>query len=136
MEITEKFREMIEGKRKDMSADRTQKRNWYYIMMVVNAAFFFLLHLTFVGFTNDDSFFVIMRSQWDSLFDLLVYRYQTDSSRVLSEAILFSLIKMPFLVWQILDTLICILVFHSLTVLLVNDRNSKGNILVFRSHSM
>lgn len=122
---------MIEGKRKDMSADRTQKRNWYYIMMVVNAAFFFLLHLTFVRFTNDDSFFVIMRSQWDSLFDLLVYRYQTDSSRVLSEAILFTLIKMPFLVWQILDTLICILVFHSLTILLVNDRNSKGNILVF-----
>lgn len=114
-----------------MSVDRAQKRNWYYIMMVVNAAFFFLLHLTFVGFTNDDSFFVIMRSQWDSLFDLLVYRYQTDSSRVLSEAILFTLIKMPFLVWQILDTLICILVYHSLTVLLVPDRNSKGNIIVF-----
>ncbi|MBP3469479.1 MAG: hypothetical protein J6K26_08180 [Lachnospiraceae bacterium] len=122
---------MIERKRLDMSTDRAQKRNWYYVMMAVNAVFFFLLHLTFVGFTNDDSFFVVVRSQWDSLLDLLVYRYQTDSSRVLSEALLFTLIRMPFIVWQILDTLICILVFHSLTVLLVNDQYSKGNILVF-----
>lgn len=108
-----------------------QEKNWYGIMMAVNAAFFFLLHLTFVGFTNDDSFFVIMRSQWDSLLDLLIYRYQTDSSRVLSEAVLFTLIRMPFFVWQLLDTLICILVYHSLTVLLINDKKSRENVIVF-----
>lgn len=108
-----------------------QEKNWYGIMMVVNAVFFFLLHLTFVGFTNDDSYFVIVRSQWDSLFDLLVDRYLTDSSRVLSEAVLFTLIRMPFIVWQVLDTLICILVYHCLTVLLVNDKQSRDNIIVF-----
>ncbi len=108
-----------------------QEKNQYGIMMVVNAVFFFLLHLTFVGFTNDDAFFVIVRSQWDSLFELLVDRYLTDSSRVLSEAILFTLIRMPFFVWQVLDTLICILVYHCMTVLLVNDKRSRGNIIVF-----
>lgn len=110
---------------------RLQKKNWYGIMMIVNAVFFFLLHLTFVGFTNDDAFFVALRSQWDSLFELLVDRYLTDSSRVLSEALLFTLVRMPFLVWQVLDTLICILVYHCLTVLLVNDKQSSGNIIVF-----
>ncbi|MDE6687723.1 MAG: hypothetical protein K2K17_10455, partial [Lachnospiraceae bacterium] len=108
-----------------------QGKNWYGIMMIVNAVFFFLLHLTFVGFTNDDAFFVIVRSQWDSLFKLLVDRYLTDSSRVLSEAILFTLIRMPFFVWQVLDTMICILVYHCMTVLLVNDKQSRGNVIVF-----
>lgn len=110
---------------------RRQEKNWYGIMMIVNAVFFFLLHLTFVGFTNDDAFFVALRSQWDSLFELLVDRYLTDSSRVLSEALLFTLVRMPFFVWQVLDTLICILVYHCLTVLLVNDKQSRGNIIVF-----
>ncbi len=108
-----------------------QEKNWYGIMMIVNAVFFFLLHLTFVGFTNDDEYFVDVRSQWDSLFELLVDRYLTDSSRVLSEAILFTLVRMPFFVWQVLDTLICILVYHCLTVLLVNDKQDRGNIIVF-----
>lgn len=108
-----------------------QNKNRYGLMMVVNAVFFFLLHLTFVGFTNDDAFFVVVRSQWDSLFELLVDRYLTDSSRVLSEAILFTLIRMPFFVWQTLDTIICILVYHCLTVLLVNDKQSRENIIVF-----
>lgn len=113
------------------SGMKKENRNWYRIMMFVNATFFLLLHLTFVGFTNDDSFFVLVRAEWDSLLDLLIYRYQTDSSRVLSEAILFTLIKCPFIVWQILDSLICILVYHCLTVILVNDKQSKWNILVF-----
>lgn len=108
-----------------------QEKNWYRIMMIMNAVFFFLLHLTFVGFTNDDAYFVVVRSQWDSLFELLVDRYLTDSSRVLSEAILFTLVRMPFFVWQVLDTMICILVYHCLTVLLVNDKQNRGNIIVF-----
>ncbi len=108
-----------------------QEKNWYGIMMIVNAVFFFLLHLTFVGFTNDDEYFVDVRSQWDSLFELLVDRYLTDSSRVLSEAILFTLVRMPFFVWQVLDTLIFFLGYHCLTVLLVNDKQDRGNIIVF-----
>lgn len=114
-----------------MKAVESKSRNLYGRMMIINALFFLLLHLTFVGFTNDDAFFVIVRSQWDSLIDLLIHRYLTDSSRVLSEAILFTLIRLPFLVWQILDTAICILVYHSLTVIFVNDKKSKNNVLIF-----
>ena len=108
-----------------------KQKNLYGIMMVVNAAFFALLHSTFVGFTNDDAYFVIVRDSFDSLWELLVHRYITDSSRVLSEAVLFTLVKYPFAVWQILDTLICALVYHCLTVLLVNDKTSRGNVVVF-----
>lgn len=113
-----------------MCADKS-KKNIYGIMMVVNFVFFALMHATFVGFTNDDSYFVILRGEWSSLLDLLVYRYRTDSSRVLSEAILFTLVKYPFICWQILDVLICVLTYHSLTVLLVNNKYSKDNVLVF-----
>lgn len=114
-----------------MKQVKEQNTNWYATMMFINGIFFFLLHLTFVGFTNDDSFFVIVRSQWDSLWDLLVYRYETDSSRVLSEAILFTLIDMPFMVWQILDTVICIWLYHSLSVILIGEKKDKHHILLF-----
>lgn len=107
------------------------QKNIYKIMMIVNLVFFALLHLTFVGFTNDDSYFVALRGQWSSLFDLIVDRYLTDSSRVLSESVLFFLIDKPFIMWQILDTLICVLLFHSLSVIVVNDKNSKLNIVLF-----
>lgn len=108
-----------------------QKKNYYRLMMIVNAVFFLALHFTFVGFTNDDSYFVVLRSQWSSLFDLIVDRYLTDSSRVISEFILFYLIDKPFIMWQILDTLICILIFHSLSIILINDKYSKLNIVLF-----
>ena len=110
---------------------KTNEKNWYGIMMLINGIFFLLLHLTFVGFTNDDSYFVQLRGEWDSLWDLLVHRYQTDSSRVLSEAILFTLIEYPFWVWQILDTLICILAFHSLSVLFCTEKSDEKHILLF-----
>ena len=113
------------------SDKRSGKKNHYLRMMIVTAVFFFAMHLTFVGFTNDDSYFVQLRQDWPSLTELLLFRYRTDSSRVLSEAILFTLIRMPFIVWQILDTLICILIAHSASVILVNDKYDKKNYLIF-----
>ncbi|MCR5748187.1 MAG: hypothetical protein K6G03_10815, partial [Lachnospiraceae bacterium] len=113
------------------SFSKSNMKDHYLRMMVITAVFFFAMHLTFVGFTNDDSYFVQLRQEWSSLTELLFFRYRTDSSRVLSEAILFTLIKMPFIVWQILDTLICILIAHSASVILVNDKYDKKNYLIF-----
>lgn len=108
-----------------------EKKNIYGIMMIVNLIFFAAMHATFVGFTNDDSYFVILRSEYNSLIDLLVFRYQTDSSRVLSEAILFTLIKCPFIIWQIFDVGICVLIYHCLATLFVDDKYSMDNVWVF-----
>ena len=58
------------------------QRNWYAVSMAVCAGFFLLLHLTFVGFTNDDVYFRDVAGMWDSLPALIVHRYLTDSSRV------------------------------------------------------
>lgn len=114
-----------------MKNDIVKKKNYYKVMMIVNALFFLALHMTFVGFTNDDSYFVIVRSKWSSLFSLIVDRYLTDTSRVLSEFVLFFLIDKPFIIWQLLDTLMCILLFHSFSVILVNDKHSKLNVVLF-----
>ena len=105
-------------------------RNWYAITMMICTGFFLLMHLTFVGFTNDDVYFRDLAAMWDSVPALVVDRYLTDSSRVISETILFLLVQCPFIVWQLLDTLICILLCHSACVLLVNDKQKKENLLV------
>ena len=113
------------------SVESKKQKNLYGWMMVISLAFFACMHATFVGFTNDDSYFVILRREYDSLLELLKFRYETDSSRILSEAILFTLVKCPFAVWQILDVLICLLIIHCLMVLLVDDKYSSKNIWVF-----
>ncbi|MCR5128848.1 MAG: hypothetical protein K6B69_12200 [Lachnospiraceae bacterium] len=105
-------------------------RNWYAVTMAICTGFFLLMHLTFVGFTNDDVYFRDLAAMWDSVPALVVDRYLTDSSRVLSETILFILVQCPFIVWQLLDTLICILLCHSACVLLINDKQKKENLLV------
>ena len=109
---------------------KSPDRNWYAVTMAICTAFFLLMHLTFVGFTNDDVYFRDLAAMWDSLPALVIDRYLTDSSRVISEAILFTLVKCPFIVWQILDTLICMLLCHSACVLLVHDKRKKENLLV------
>ena len=106
------------------------QRNWYAITMAVCTGFFLLMHLTFVGFTNDDVYFRELAAMWPSVPALIVDRYLTDSSRVISETILFLLVQCPFIVWQLLDTLICIWLCHSACVLLVNDKRKKENLLV------
>ena len=110
--------------------EKKEMRNWYAVTMAVCSVFYLLLHLTFVGFTNDDVYFRELAAMWDSVPALVVDRYLTDSSRVISETILFLLIQCPFIVWQLLDTLICILLCHSACVLLVNDKEKKENLLV------
>lgn len=110
---------------------RAGRPDSYMIMMIISGIFFLALHLTFVGFTNDDAYFKVIREDFDSLFSIVLDRYLTDSSRVLSEAILFTLIRMPFIVWQLLDTLICLLATHSAAVILTGDRKDKKNYLVF-----
>ena len=37
------------------------------IMLAITALFFFLMHLTFVGFTNDDYYFRIMKADHGSV---------------------------------------------------------------------
>ncbi len=108
-----------------------RKKNYYMIMLFVTAAFFFALHMTFVGFTNDEQYFLEYKKGFDSLFDIIIDRYKTDSSRVISEYILFFLLGKPFIFWQIADTLIVLLTYHSLSVILVNDKYSRYNTMVF-----
>ncbi len=107
------------------------KHDWYLITMIVNGLFFLVLHMTFVGFTNDDAYFAVIFGGNEGLIPLLTERYMTESTRVLSEALLILFVRSPFIVWQICDTLICILVCHAACVLLVSDRYDKKNLWVF-----
>jgi len=114
-----------------MKENAEKRRNHYLIAMIVNTVFFLLLHLTFVGFTNDDAYFTVLFDTDDSLFVMLKDRYLTESTRVLSEAFLILFIRSPFFLWQLCDTLICILVCHSGCVILSGDRYDKKNLWVF-----
>lgn len=114
-----------------MTQTNDSKKNYYMIMLFVTAAFFFALHMTFVGFTNDEQYFLEYKKGFSSLFDIIIDRYKTDSSRVISEYLLFFLLGKPFIFWQVLDTLIVLLTYHSLSVILVNDKYSRYNTMVF-----
>ena len=101
-----------------------------FFMLAFTGLFFFAMHLTFAAFTNDDSFFKII-SEGEPLSELLLERYRTDSSRVLSEAFLFTFVQKPFIVWQICDTLICMLLAYSAASVFGIDRHDKKNWLIF-----
>ena len=101
------------------------------IMLAITALFFFLMHLTFVGFTNDDYYFRIMKADHGSVLQTVIYRYQTDTSRVLSEALLFCFIELPFIIWQIADTLICVLTAYASSVIFGLKKDDKRNYLIF-----
>ena len=107
------------------------KNNKYLQGFLLTAVFFILLHCTFVGLFSDDEWFLEMITEASSLKSLLIERYETWTSRLITEAVCFELVRMPFFVWCILDVLICLLTYHSLTVIFVNDKESKANIWVF-----
>ena len=65
-----------------MTQTNDSKKNYYMIMLFVTAAFFFALHMTFVGFTNDEQYFLEYKKGFSSLLDIIIDRYKTDSSRV------------------------------------------------------
>ena len=54
-------------------AENKKHKNIYGWMMLVSLVFFACMHATFVGFTNDDSYFVILREEYDSLLELLKF---------------------------------------------------------------
>lgn len=112
---------------------KNKENQW---IMLVTFIFFSLLHSTFVGFTNDDSYFQTLPQGFHSLLELLVHRYETDSSRVLSEAFLFTFVQLPFFVWQIADVLICMLLFYSLKELVVRDNVKTDYWMVFLGFAM
>lgn len=109
----------------------TIKKNKYLQGLLMTLIFFVLLHLTFVGLFSDDEWFLDMISEAESLKSLLIERYYTWTSRLLTEALCFVLVRLPFVVWAILDILICCLLYHCLSVIVVNDTSSRLNIILF-----
>ena len=104
------------------------KQNWYLCGGAAVLVFFALLHLSFVGLFSDDLWFLDMINEANSLPELLMERYQTWTGRLILETVCFGLVKAPFFVWCIIDVLLCVLLYHSLTVVFVNDHGSVGNL--------
>ncbi len=113
-----------------MTADKKElfKGNRYLAGMLLTLSFFGLLHCTFVGLFSDDLWFVEMMNAASSLPELLADRYISWTGRLIIEAVCFTLVRLPFFVWCILDVGMCLLLYHSLSVIIVNDKADKSNI--------
>ncbi len=106
------------------------KQNKYLCGVLFVLVFFVLLHLSFVGLFSDDLWFLGMINEAESLPALLAERYQTWTGRLILEAVCFTLVKLPFSVWCVIDVLMCLLLYHSLTGIFINDHNSSGNLVM------
>ena len=91
----------------------------FFVLFVV----MIIIHL-FTYSNSDDSFFRIQLDKYN-LFDYLVMRYNTWSSRFVIEILFVTVTRIPLWIWMIIDSLI----FTSIGVLiskLFNDKNNKS----------
>ncbi len=100
-----------------------------WLPFVFLSAFFTAVHLIIHPTFGDDLFFSKALDKTD-LFSWLVVRYNTWSSRLLLEAILVLVLKLPFFVWQVLDITMVLLLFYSLQSLLEPARRLKESMIL------
>lgn len=78
-------------------------------LVIAVYVYFFIFHLFFTRFSRDDFFFANVINQIDQLYDFLdflKFRYETWSSRTLSEILCVLLTSLPVIVWKIIDSAI------------------------------
>lgn len=95
------------------------------ILLAIVFIYYFMIHLTANFLSGDDQgFMAVLHNQ--NLFEWLIKRYQTWSSRLIIELILVILLNLPIYVWMILDSLMFVLIYYS--ILKIAD--VKDNLLI------
>lgn len=98
------------------TSDSESKRKKVGCYLLV-AAFFIWAHSFTEANYSDDAWFSTMLDQYNIL-GFLNWRFHTWSSRVILEGILVVLAHSDFIVWRILDTLVCLLLVWAISQIL------------------
>lgn len=98
------------------TSDSESKRKKVGCYLLV-AAFFIWTHSFTEANYSDDAWFSTMLDQY-SILGFLNWRFHTWSSRVILEGILVVLAHSDFIVWRILDTLVCLLLVWAISQIL------------------
>jgi len=98
------------------TSDSESKRKKVGCYLLV-AAFFIWAHSFTEANYSDDAWFSTMLDQY-SILGFLNWRFHTWSSRVILEGILVVLAHSDFIVWRILDTLVCLLLVWAISQIL------------------
>ena len=98
------------------TSDSETKRKKVGCYLLV-AAFFIWAHSFTEANYSDDAWFSTMLDQY-SILGFLNWRFHTWSSRVILEGILVVLAHSDFIVWRILDTLVCLLLVWAISQIL------------------
>ena len=98
------------------TSDSESKRKKVGCYLLV-AAFFIWAHSFTEANYSDDAWFSTMLDQY-SILGFLNWRFHTWSSRVILEGILVVLAHNDFIVWRILDTLVCLLLVWAISQIL------------------
>ena len=114
-----------------MTENTAAKQKKTYLLCLCGCVVFMgLLHVFFKARVNDDDFFTGITAGFNTVWEWLAWRYATDSSRVLSEGLLYILLRLPFFVWCMLDVAVCALLFHSLCVMLAPQAPREKTLFV------
>ncbi len=81
----------------------------------------FIIHMHLPTNTGDDIYFSNINISGNGLITHLKIRYNTWSSRLVIEFLVVVMFKLPKFIWAILDSLIIVLLVHSLTYLFTNN---------------
>lgn len=88
--------------------------------------FLIIMAIHLLTYSNgDDDFFRVQLDKYN-LYDYLVMRYNTWSSRVVIEALFVTVTRLPIIIWQILDSAI----FTTMGILISKLFNKKNNVLI------
>jgi len=96
-----------------------KKIDSFILAGVVLGIFMFVLHC-FIN-PSDDDFYFMAQSQTESLFPWLAMRYGVWSSRIVIEAVLWTVAKSYF-IWKLLDVALVILLYNFLVKIFVTDK--------------
>lgn len=94
---------------------KKKEMTFYGISLLVLVCF----HLLIQNFYADDIFFE--KIELINIFDWLVSRYYTWSSRIFIEFILVLMLKMPYIIWCIINSLMMILISYCISYLFTKN---------------
>lgn len=100
------------------------------IPFVILFVILLIIHLR-VGYVNDDLYFrqFITENGFNSIFNLIVFRYYAWSSRFLIEFVLLILSYLPIFIWVFLNSLVLVIMAWIIPRFFTKDSNLKNNIL-------
>ena len=104
------------------------KENGRMVLLII-----FILELILVVFITPDRYddaYYIERAKDDNISDYIMMRYNTWSSRLLSEITIIGMFRLSKYMWRLIQALMSVLICYSMSELLIKDNKNKYNYML------